>query len=95
VEGVKERERERDGAPCLKKFGMYICWPNLQNAVVEGNVTPVLYVGRTAHKGSYSGQILYPNRLNVWCLICTSIKETRVCVCVCVWRGGGGVGLIK
>jgi hypothetical protein len=47
----------RDCAPCLKKLGTYICLPNLQNTVVEGKVTPVLYVGRTAHKGSYSGQI--------------------------------------
>jgi hypothetical protein len=55
--GGGERKRETDCVPCLKKFGTYICWPNLQNMVVEENLTPVLYVGHTAHKGRYRGQI--------------------------------------
>jgi len=30
-----------------QKIRYVICWPDLQNAVVEVNVTPVLYVRRT------------------------------------------------
>jgi hypothetical protein len=83
-------KKKRAFASCLKIFGTYFYWQNLQNEVAEEISTPSLYVGRTAPKGSCcrcacmcTHARTHTHHLN-FSVSCPYIKHRVVCVGVCV-----------